>query len=398
LSLAVLVAAFVVMALFALSFVEVASRFDRTGGPQLYAEAAFGPLAGFTVGWLFAVSRIAVFGAIAHVMLDYAAVLWPALEGRWPRAIAITAFIAALAAFNLRGVTRGAMVGNLLTVAKLLPLLPVALAGLWLAGWNDIPATAPQAPGGLARGLMLALFACTGFEVATIVAGEMRDPRRDLAAGILGGLTIACVLYLLVMFATFALLPDPAASARPLADLAEAAIGPVGGVLMAIAAVLCSAGGLAGQMLVAPRIFFALGESGDLPRGIAAVSPLRRTPYIAITVTATIAWLLTISGTFMYLVTIFVIARMVAYGATSAALIVLRRRVGPAPVSIPGGPAIAVAAIVCGSAIVLSTSWVAARDVAIALLVGFAVRTGVRWRAAGSTCLGWHSSTIREHP
>jgi amino acid transporter len=95
-----------------------------------------------------------------------------------------------------------------------------------------------------------------------------------------------------------------------------------------------------------------------------------------------------ISGTFLYLVTIFAIARMVAYGATSLALIVLRRREGPAPLSIPGGPVIAVAALVCGAVIILSTSWIAARDVAIALLAGLAVRAWVQSRAKGSKVSG----------
>ena len=377
-SLAVLIAAFVAVALFALSLAEVGSRFDRTGGPQLYADAAFGPLAGFTVGWLLAVSRVAVFAAIAHVMLDYAAVLWPSLAGRWPRALAITAFIATLAAFNLRGVTRGAMIGNLLTLAKLLPLAPIALAGFWFAGWNELPSTAPQQPDGLTKGLLLALFACFGFEQSAIIAGEMRDPRRDLAPSILGGLALACGLYLLLMFACFALLPDTAASTRPLADIAEALVGPAGGMLMAAAAVLSCAGGLSGSMLVSPRIFFALAESGDLPRKLAAVHPLRHTPYVAIVVMATLAWLMAISGGFLYLVTVFVLARLVAYGATCAALIALRRRDGPAPVSIPGGPAIAVTALLCCVAIALSTPWVAVRDVVIALAVGLVTRAWVR--------------------
>jgi len=378
-------AAFVAVALLALSLAEVASRFDRTGGPQLYADAAFGPLAGFTVGWLLAVSRVAVFAAIAHVMLDYAAVLWPPLEGPWPRACAITAFIATLAAFNLRGVTRGAMLGNLLTLAKLLPLVAIALAGLWLAGWNELPSTAPRQPDGLTEGLLLALFACFGFEQSAIIAGEMRDPRRDLAPSILGGLALACGLYLLLMFACFALLPDTAASTRPLADIAEALIGPAGGMLMAAAAVLSCAGGLSGSMLVSPRIFFALAEGGDLPRQLAAVHPVRRTPYVAIVVMAMLAWLMAISGGFLYLVSVFVIARIVAYGATSAALIALRRREGPAPVSIPGGPIIAVAALLCCVAIAFSTSWVAVRDVAIALAVGLAIRASMRRPAAGKS-------------
>ncbi len=381
-SLAVVFAAFAVVALLSLSLAEVASRFDVTGGPQYYAQVTFGPLTGFTVGWLFVVSRFASYALIAHVMLDYAAALWPALEGPWPRAVAITAFTAVLTAVNLRGVTRGAWVGNVLTIAKMLPLALIALAGLWFAGWNDIPTSAPQEPGGLTSGLMLALFACFGFEVAAIVAGEMRDPRRDLAISILGGLAISCALYLLLMLACFAVLPDTAAAALPLADVAEVFVGPAGGTLMSVAAVVSCAGGLAVAVLVSPRNMFALGESGDLPRTFAAVHPIWRTPYVAITVYAVVAWLLAVTGTFEYLLTVFVISRILAYGSTSAALIVLRRRHGPAPVPMPGGPLIAVAALLCCAGIVMTTSWVAVRDVAIALAVGLAIRAWVRRRSA----------------
>jgi amino acid transporter len=383
-SLAVVFAAFVVVALLALSLAEVASRFDVTGGPQYYAHTTFGPLAGFTVGWLFVVSRFASYALIAFVMLDYAAALWPELARPWPRAVAITVFTAVLTAINVRGVTRGAWVGTVLTIAKMVPLVLIALAGLWYAGWNDIPTTAPEEPDGLTRGLLLTLFACFGFEVAAIVAGEMREPRRDLAISILAGLAISCVLYLLLMLASFAVLPDTAASARPLADVAEAFVGPLGGTIMAAAAVVSCAGGLAVAILVSPRNMFALGESADLPPVFAAVHPAWRTPHVAITVYALVAWLLAVTGTFEYLVTIFVISRILAYGSTSAALIALRRREGPAPVPIRGGPIIAVAALACCAAIVLTTSWIAVRDVAIALAAGLAIRAWVRWRAAGS--------------
>ena len=73
---AVILVAFAVVGALALSLAEVASRYDVTGGPQLYARLTFGPLAGFTVGWLFLVSRIGSYALIAHVMLDYAAALW----------------------------------------------------------------------------------------------------------------------------------------------------------------------------------------------------------------------------------------------------------------------------------------------------------------------------------
>jgi amino acid transporter len=317
-------------------------------------------------------------------MLDYAAALWPLLAEPWPRAIAITAFTVVLTAINVVGVTRGAWIGNLLTIAKLLPLALIALAGLWFAGWDDIPTTAPEQPDGLTKGLLLALFACFGFEVAAIVAGEMREPRRDLAISILAGLAISCVLYLLLMLASFAVLPDTAASARPLADVAEAFVGPAGGTIMAVAAVVSCAGGLAVAILVSPRNMFALGESGDLPPAFAAVHPAWRTPHVAIIVYAACAWLLTVTGTFEYLLALFVISRILAYGSTSAALLVLRRRAGPAPVPMPGGPVIAAAALFCCAGIVLTASWEAVRDVAITLAVGLAIRAWVRRKAARS--------------
>lgn len=384
-SLAVIFVAFIVVSFLALSLAEVSSRFDVTGGPQVYAQHTFGPLTGFTVGWLFTVSRIASFALIAQVMLDYAAVLSPALAAPWPRAAVLTLFTLTLAVFNVRGVTRGALVGNLLTIAKLLPLGLIALAGLWFAGWNNLPVTEPRAPDGLMDALLLALFACVGFDVAAVVAGEMRDPRRDLPVSILGGLAISCLLYLLLMLACFGVLPDTAASRLPLTDVASAFIGPVGGVLMAIAAVISTAGGNSVQMLVSPRGIFALSEAGDLPRAFAAVHPTWRTPHVAIITYAAVAWLLAVTGTFKYLLAIFVISRMLAYGSTAAALIVLRRREGPAPVHIPGGGIVSVLALLACVAIVATASFQAVRDVVIVAAIGLAIRAAVRWRQSEST-------------
>ncbi|HEU4517039.1 MAG TPA: APC family permease [Steroidobacteraceae bacterium] len=383
-SLAVIFAAFVVVGCLAMSLAEVSSRYDVTGGPQVYAQRVFGPLTGFTVGWLFSVSRIASYALIGQVMLDYAAEVWPALAPPLPRAAALTVFTIALTAINVRGVTRGAWTGNLLTIAKLVPLGLIAIAGLWYAGWNDIPASEPREPDGLLDALNLALFACVGFDVAAIVSGEMRHPRRDLPVSILGGLAISCLLYLLLMLACYGILPDTAASKLPLTDVAEHFIGPGGATLMALAAVVSTAGGLAVQMLVSPRNIFALAEAGDLPRPVAAVHRAFRTPHVAIIVYAALSWILAITGAFKYLLAIFVIARLLVYGSTAAALIVLRRREGPAPVRIPGGVAISVIALAACIAVVATQSWQAVRDVVIVVAIGLVVRAVVRSRAGGS--------------
>lgn len=204
-------------------------------------------------------------------------------------------------------------------------MLPLAAAGLWLAGWQSLPEAPPAGPAALGQALLVALFACFGFEQSAVVAGEMRDPKRDLPVGILGGVAISGALYALVMLACFATVPGLATSSRPLADAAAALTGSVGATVIVAAAVVSCAGGLAGAMLVAPRIFYALRLSGDLPRSLAIVNPQR----------------------------------------------------GTAPVPIPGGNAIALLALACCAGVVANSSLAAVRDVAIALATGLALRAAV---------------------
>jgi amino acid transporter len=153
--------------------------------------------------------------------------------------------------------------------------------------------------------------------------------------------------------------------------------------MAATAVVSCIAGNLV-QLLVTPRNIYALAEAGDLPPAFMAVHRAWRTPHVAIVVNTVLAWLLAITGTFQYLLAIFVIARMLSHGSTAAALIALRRRDGPAPLPIPGGVVISVLAIAACVAIVLTASWHAVRDVLIVLAVGLAVRAAVRSLRVGS--------------
>ncbi len=134
-------------------------------------------------------------------------------------------------------------------------------------------------------------------------------------------------------------------------------------------------------MLVTPRVFYAFGVSGDLPRTLASVHPPWRTPWVGIVLFAVLACALALSGTFEYLITILIVARLTAYASSSAALFVLRRRDGPAPVSIPGGPIIAAAALLLCAAVMTTVPPASLRDVAIALAVGFALRAWVRRRS-----------------
>lgn len=381
-SLAVLAAAFVLIAAVAACAAEVASRFDATGGPVLYAREALGPLGAFTVGWLLYLTRLATSGAIIVVMLDYAAALWPALSEPLARSIAITVFLLAIAALNLRGVVQGAALGNVLVVLKLAPLFLLAPLGLYIGGWPQAAAEPALQADALGAAFLLAFFACMGFEQATIVAGELRRPKRDLPLGMLGGFLLAGLLYALLVLACQSMVPSLADTKRPIAELALAIFGAAGATAVAVTAVLSCAGNLSTSILVTPRVLFALAEQGEIPSVLARVSGGTRVPGVAIMLTASIIWVLTLTGTFVHLATIAVIARMLMYASICVALLVLRRR-GPAPLVVPGGPMLAVLAIASCALVMTTASAEALRAVGIALVAGYMLR--IAWRRFGVT-------------
>jgi len=247
---------------------------------------------------------------------------------------------------------------------------------------RQLPPTLPPAAqlGDLGGAVLVAFFACMGFETVTVLSGEVRRPRRDLAAGLLGGMSVVAILYTLLMIACLRAVPDLAHASRPLAAAAAAALGAHGAAIVSMTAVLSCAGALTANMLTTPRALYALAEHGDLPSVLASVNAERRTPAVAIFVSAATIWLLTASGTFVYLATFSAMARLLMYGSTCAALIVLRRRDGPAPVVVPWGPALSVLSILVAVAAIVATAGAAIRDLTIAVALGWALRLVLRHR------------------
>jgi amino acid transporter len=217
-----------------------------------------------------------------------------------------------------------------------------------------------------------------GFETGAVLAGEVHNPRRNLPAGILGGIGGVAVLYTLLIIACLRVVPDLAHASRPLADAAVVAFGPHGGTAVSMTAVLSCAGTLTVMMITTPRILYALAAHGDLPLVLASVDPDRHTPALAILVSALTLWLLTVSGTFVYLATFSAMARLLMYGSTCAALIVFRRRDGQAPIPVPWGPVLAVLSLAASMAAIVATTGTEVRDLTIAVAIGWAVRAAVR--------------------
>jgi APA family basic amino acid/polyamine antiporter len=365
----------VCVGLIVLSFAEVASRFSGTGGPFLYAYEAFGPTTGFLVGWLVFVARLTSFAANCSLLPAYLGLFVPALGAGIGRASLLTAVVVALAIVNVSGVRVAANASNTLAIGKLLPLAVFVIAGLFfLDPARFSPAAAPEYRP-FAQSVLLLVYAFTGFEMSVIPAGEARKPGRDLPIALMAGMAVVVVFYVLIQVVSIGTLPNLASSQRPLADAASRFLG-AGGALMITAGIVVSlAGNLNVLMLSASRILFAAAGRGQLPAIFAEVQPRFRTPAAAVLATAAIMLALTLSGTFLWLLTLSTVSRLFTYIATAGALPVLRRRpdAPPAAFRLPAGVAISTAAIVLGIWLLSNSTLREARDTAIAAAAGLAI-------------------------
>ena len=360
-----------------LCFAEVGSRFERTGGPYLYAQTAFGPVAGFQVGWLVWLTRVTAFAALCNLLIEYLAHFWPVLASTGGRVAVASLASVAIAAVNIRGVRTAAIVANVFTIGKLVPLVLFVAVGLFFVEpARYVPGSTPDAAT-FSTAMLLLVFAFTGFETATVPAGEIRDPRRALPFAILSAMAVIVPLYLLVQVVCIGTLPGLAGSSTPLADAAERFAGSFGAAVIVAGAVVSITGTLNGLVLAAPRLLYAMAGEGQLPSVFARTHARYRTPHVAIVVTSACMLALTLSGSFLTAVALSTITRLLAYAATCAAVPVLRRRdgreaggVAPALFRVPGGGWAVAAALLVIAWLVANASLRELRDVAIALAAG----------------------------
>lgn len=342
--------------LIALCFAEVGSRFDGTGGPYLYTRAAFGRFAAFEVGWLLWFTRASSWAAVTNVLVMSLGFYWSGVTSGLPRAALLTAVVCAVAAINIRGIRHSSFVVNTLTIGKVLPLVVFIAAGLFFV---SVPTLAPEGVPTLsalsASGLAL-IFAFGGYEVVPVPAGEARDPRQTVPFALIMTIVIVTILMTLVQVVALATLPGLAESRTPLADASALFLGGAGAAMMTLGAVVSTTGNNMGQALSGSRNLFALAEQGDLPKFFARIHPRFRTPANAIMVTAAVALVLSVSGSFERLALVSAVSRLAVYVFTCAATLRLRQPrlasgVTPATFVVPLGPVIPSTAIVIALAI-----------------------------------------------
>lgn len=340
-----------------LCFAEMGGMYSKTGGAYLYTREAFGPCAGFIVGWMMWLASIIGWASVASGFSLYLKYFLPA-EYRWLDRVIIAGLIIGLSIINFFGVKPGARSVNFFTVGKLLSLLIFISVGLFfMQGKNPLLSVFNEGmQGGFWGGnfnaaAIVALYAYTGFEFVAVPAGEMRHPQRDIPRVLFFLLLLATALYIVIQIVATGTFPGLAASDKPLADAARYFMGTAGGMIIGAGALLSIGGINAGIALTSPRSLYVLSCDGFFPGIFSKIHPVYHTPYVAIIVNTALTLLLSLTGSFKYLIAASVMVSLLQYIPTCLAVIALRRYRPEMERSyrIPGGYAIPILALViCG--------------------------------------------------
>ena len=313
-------------------YAECAARVPSNGGFFVFNREAYGPAVAFVGGWAaIFVTYPASIAAIALVFAEYLAKA-TGLAG-WERTTAGSALVLA-GMLNVAGLRTGPRAQIVLTATKVLVLGALAATAL-LAGGRAAPPAAIQSVSQLPTSgsawlfaLMIMLFAYDGWSDVTLVAGEVKNPGRNIGRAVLLGTGILAVLYGLTQVAVMTALPSgrAAESAQPVAAAVEAVLGPGAGRGISILVVVSTFGSIAGTVFTVSRLGFAMAEGGAFLRGMATLHPRWGTPARATAALTAASVAYVFLASFRNILALFTFSVWIFYGITAVALLILRRR------------------------------------------------------------------------
>ena len=335
-SLVVWVIAGVIAIVIALCFAQCAALLPKVGGPYAYAHAAWGPFAGFIVGWTLWLAEWTSLAVFPVAFTRYFMFFIPNVDFLSQVALK-SLFVIFLIITNIVGVKAAGRTNDVLTIVKLAPLVFFAGIGILYMLSNTSSAVANFSPfspfgfGNFGFALVLIFWAYAGFEISTIPAGEIRDPARTIPRAIILGISIVTVFYLTTNIVLFGIRPynllsldnAPLATATNtvLSSIPELAM--IGGAIVGIGALISVAGSDESGMIGTSRLGYALAADGFFPRIFAKINPRFKTPYLGIIVQAIAALAAAIVGQLDILIATSVFFLAFAYAATSASIFFL---------------------------------------------------------------------------
>lgn len=371
-SIAALLVCAVAVFLIILCFAEVCSRFDKTGGPYLYALSSFGKMPAFLTGWLLLLTRFITYAALINLLVTYLSVFsdWFSLPSS--RIITIVLLTLLLAYVNHIGVKNTTRVNNFLTIAKLLPLLLFIVIGFFFLEPRNFEIK--QAPGfsSFSSTVLLLVFAFGGFESVLVNSGEVKDPGKNLPFALLLATLIIATIYMLIQIVSIGTLPSLAFSEKPLAEAAGLFMGKTGMMIITTGAAFSIIGTLNAIMLVGSRLPFAFSEEKQFPKVFSFVHPKYKTPTWSLLLYMSVTIIISITNSFLYAATISAITRVMIYGIVCTSLLVLRKKNAAQTgfFKIPYGKFFATAGILITIWLLTSSKLNELRDIAIAVGVG----------------------------
>ncbi|MGE5677768.1 MAG: amino acid permease [Pseudomonadota bacterium] len=329
--------------LLALSFAKMSTAIPKTGGPIAYSTAAFGEFAGFLIAWTYWVGAWVGNAAIITGFMSYLTYFMPVFGDNRLMAFLMSSAVLWIFTFvNLRGVKGAGIVGIVTTVCKIIPLIIFAgIAATKFNGANlgtvssaevSTMSTIPAAVG-------ITLWSFVGLESATVPAGEIMDPEKNIKLSTIYGTILTAIIYVVISFLAIGAMPQQilAQSRAPLADIINYAIGGTwGGTLIALGAVISTLGATSGWILTTARSSFAAAEDKFFPSFFANIHPRYKTPHTSLIIAGICANILlimnyvgTLTAAFNFMLLLATLAFLPAYSFTAAAEILLLRKQSP---------------------------------------------------------------------
>jgi APA family basic amino acid/polyamine antiporter len=308
-------------------YADLATRHTAVGGQYAYLRDAWHPSVAFLYGWCLLL--VIQTGGMAAVAVTFAHYLIEMTGLQWPPAAIAAVTLMVLAAINILGVRAGSSTQNLLMILKLLAIAALIFAGFFVpshpaSGIGEVTSIAA-----LGSGLTPVLFAYGGWQTASFLSGEMKNPQRDLARGVILGVSGVVILYVGVNWACVrALGPEGLGhTSTPASAVMTLAFGSMGGRLVAAGIAISTLGFLSQGMLTAPRIYFAMARDGVFFSGIGKLYERTQVPAAAILLQGSLATVIALSGGYDQILNYVVSIDFIFFGLTGAALF---RKVRPA--------------------------------------------------------------------
>jgi basic amino acid/polyamine antiporter, APA family len=349
----------------ALTLAELGAMLPQSGGLYVYMREAYGPFWAFLYGWT--IMLVAIPGSIAALITAFLLYLKLFIPLDWwaEKTLGI-GLLLALAYVNVRGVKQGAGVQNLFTILKVSGL--VALVGLALFTLNgDTANFLPLAPAEVSAGLFTAiglsmistLFAYDGWQFVSLVAGEIKDPQRNIPRSILLGVVIVMLVYVTANLAYIYVLGQAriAQSERVAADTMAVMVGPAGATFITLTILFSTFGAISANVLGGPRVFYAMARDGLFFASLSKVHARYETPANAIWALAGWAGLLTLTGGYLHLITMSQFANWIFFTMVVLSVVVLRRKhpEWPRPYKVLAYPVPVIVFVLVSSVFVLNT-------------------------------------------